>query len=241
VGIGRPHREDNVSSIARLSLRKRILIAVIAIAVVHLAFYAVPRVYCTWPRFHEAECNEAVGILKETIGAEAVERGIVTIPRRGVSLPYRGVAGLHDWNPAGVNVYMVVGPENFVIRKSHQYGTAPDVPEVWPLSDAEARSLFAAALYLEGAKADFAGLGPRGIRPAPAWFVFERSWPGRTRPIRWDDEKDLDGRLTALKGRLIATLFQRRLARYGAPAKDRRNWAIAMRHVLEALLPPHSG
>lgn len=105
----------------KLSTKKRILIALAAILAVHAAFYCVPRVYCAWPRFYEAEYNEAVAILKDVVGAEAVEKGIVTIARGRVSVPFEAVAGTHDSNPMGIASYLVLGAESFAMREQYIY------------------------------------------------------------------------------------------------------------------------
>jgi len=74
-----------------MPLKKRVLIAVIAIAVIHALFVFVPRWWATRPRFDEAAWREAVEILKADVGAAAVEKGTFGIPRIKVKPPYRKV------------------------------------------------------------------------------------------------------------------------------------------------------
>jgi len=69
----------------RLTLRKRIVIAVAAIAAIHGGFYYVPKYVDERPRFYPQAYAEAVEVLKGEVGAEAVEKGIFSIPRREVS------------------------------------------------------------------------------------------------------------------------------------------------------------
>ena len=53
----------------QMSLRKRVLIAVAAIAVIHAAFYAVPRWWATRPRFYPEAYEEAVAFARNEIRA----------------------------------------------------------------------------------------------------------------------------------------------------------------------------
>jgi len=78
------------------SLRKRIFIAVTAIAVIHLAFYVGPRWWYTRPRFYPKGYEKAVSILKEEFGEAAVERGVFSIPKDAVVVPYKGFAKVQD-------------------------------------------------------------------------------------------------------------------------------------------------
>jgi len=74
----------------KLSIRKRIVIFVAAAVAVHFAFYFLPRYAATRPRFDQKAYDEAVAVLKEEVGASAVDAGVITIPKGPVACPYRG-------------------------------------------------------------------------------------------------------------------------------------------------------
>jgi len=77
-------------SLFRMPLGKRIVVAVVAVALVHAGFYFVPRYRATRPRFDEAAWKDAVAMLKGEIGEAAVEKGSFVIPRLPVNPPCEG-------------------------------------------------------------------------------------------------------------------------------------------------------
>lgn len=138
---------------ARISLKVKILLALGAITITHLLFYAVPRWWHSHPRFYPDAYAEAVGVLKEEFGEGAVEKGIVSIPKAPISVPYRGQAmlsGLPQRQMLYISLtekdaYIVVdphpAPSNDVI---HDFSAARLSPE-------RARELWARFAYLEAA------------------------------------------------------------------------------------------
>ena len=74
----------------RLSLKRRIALAIAAIVAIHAAFYVGPRLWYSWPRFYPQGYAQAVSILRETFGDAAVDKGVVTIPRESIVVPYEG-------------------------------------------------------------------------------------------------------------------------------------------------------
>jgi hypothetical protein len=66
-----------------LTLRRRIIIAVLAIAVIHALFRWLPGYIERRPRFYGDAWARAVEILKEEVGPAAVENGVFYIPREG--------------------------------------------------------------------------------------------------------------------------------------------------------------
>ncbi len=82
----------------RLTIRRRIIIAVLAIAVIHALFRWVPGYVERRPRFYEDAWARAVEVLKEEVGAAAVENGIFQIPRDEISVAsYGGVWEEGEW------------------------------------------------------------------------------------------------------------------------------------------------
>lgn len=82
----------------RLTIRRRIIIAVLAIAVVHALFKWVPGYIERRPRFYEDAWARAVEVLKEEVGAAAVENGVFEIPREEISVAsYGGVWEEGEW------------------------------------------------------------------------------------------------------------------------------------------------
>jgi len=130
-----------------MSIKKRVLIAVLAIAAVHTAFYAIPRWRYSRPRVYPQAYEKAVGILKEEFGEKAVEKGIFTIPREAISLPYEGQA------------YVAGGRERLIIdlragRDSYVFGVSTESSAtVARVSFERARELWAVVHYLRRAHA----------------------------------------------------------------------------------------
>jgi len=70
-----------------MSMKRRVVIAVVAIAVIHGGVY----LFASRPRFYEPAWRDAVGVLKRQVGKAAVENGVFTIPRRWIVVPRRDV------------------------------------------------------------------------------------------------------------------------------------------------------
>lgn len=152
--------------IRNMSLRKRLLVAVLAIAAVHASFYYIPRWWLTRPRFDEAAWREAVEILKADVGAAAVEKGLFSIPRIPVSTPYEVVTSatmtardstpLLPYGQRQKEVWLRLGGDDcaMLFTKSHTgFSGQPviDSIEACRLGPAEARHVWRVLKYLSTA------------------------------------------------------------------------------------------
>ncbi len=71
----------------RLTLKVRIIIAVVAIAAIHAAFTFIPPWWDARPRFYPDAWAEADSILREEVGNAAVDKGLFFIPKDKVRAP----------------------------------------------------------------------------------------------------------------------------------------------------------
>jgi hypothetical protein len=112
---------------ARLTLRKRIIIAVAAIAVIHTVFYVVPRLWLTRLHVDEEAYLDAVEVLTREFGPAAVEKGVVRIPRCALSVPWSGtlLAASRFW-PEQMWLHMGAR-ECFVVRAAYRGASAADM------------------------------------------------------------------------------------------------------------------
>ncbi len=141
--------------IARIPLRWRIAAAVVAVALIHLAFRTVPPWYQARARFYPEAYAEAVSILEEEFGRETVASGIVSIPREEIVVPCEGVATALpeiDWDleespPAARSAHsplLMLGPQNGILMLFDA-----DEPSSWHLLTREdACRLWAVMRYL---------------------------------------------------------------------------------------------
>jgi len=133
-----------------MSLRKRIAAAVIAIAVIHLAFYAGPRWWYGRARVYREAYDEATGIIEEQFGEKAVADGVVSIPDEPVSVPYKGQTlwDNSNWWPA-LNVF-IGGPDgdSWVVFGREVRGCALEVTAA-RTSWQRARGIAAVFAYLD--------------------------------------------------------------------------------------------
>jgi hypothetical protein len=125
------------------SLRSRIIIAVAAIALVHALFRWVPGYVERRPRFYEDAWKRANEILKEEVGAAAVENGVFYIPREKISVASTGGTWRrYEW------AFMVLPSGDAFVGHPLDYLSA-DHPGKWArLSPDEAQQLLATFRYL---------------------------------------------------------------------------------------------
>jgi len=158
-----------------MRMRWRIVIAVAAIAAVHAAFYAVPRWRATRPAFHGEEYEKVNAMLAEEFGRGAVVKGIVSIPKDELPLPYSGRAMV--CRGSGSIMLYIGGPgkASYLFREDWRAGVS--VAEIdWQ----RARSIWALVEYSTRAKAAVRFIEGRRplMRPMP-YGLADTTWPIR--------------------------------------------------------------
>jgi len=167
---------------SQVSMKKRILIAVLAIAAMHAAFYAIPRWWYSRPRVYPQAYEKAMGVLKEQFGEQAVEKGMAAIPRDKLAVPYEGrlvlVNETYDGNYQTLLYLRASGGESCLFHKDADHGV-----EAGRLSWERAREAWAEIAYIErlithvpasiGAETPYAGSGSTDF-----------TWPHR-RDVTW--------------------------------------------------------
>jgi len=165
--------------LAGLSLKARIVIAAVAIIVVHLSFYTAPRKYASWPRFYPSAHAKAVSILRETFGSEAVDKGLVSILRSRVSIPYEGQAmAVVQYSLGAETIYVSLSSGCHVVF----LGEGADRASAARLPAAEAREIAATLAYLMSARTDAdCSFGDLSYQRAARFRLAGRKWLGLPR------------------------------------------------------------
>jgi len=140
-----------------LPLRSRVLLVLAILAAICAAFYAVPRVITTWPRFDENAWAEATQALRAEVGSPSVDGGAFAVPRKKLSCPYRGHATLtvDDGVKYERRWWMLVvapGASRLVACKSKLVPAGghwrPYDPRTASLTDTQARRIWTALRFL---------------------------------------------------------------------------------------------
>jgi len=222
-----------------MSMKKRVLIAIVAIAAVHAAFYAIPRWWYSRPGVCPEAYENAISLLKEDFGAASVERGIVAIPKTPISVPYRGVSYCFS-SARNVELYIRIAGDQSWILHIDWHG----VVRAKRVSFAKARQLWALFTYLDSADTTCArGPVPQDSRISlAADYLADRTWPWSSRKDKYEDTVGLyDERpLTAIVREIARGAAIRNL-----PVSDDgwlrdREAGPAIEAIIRASLPPRS-
>ena len=164
------------------SLWRRIAVAAVAIAAIHVAFWAIPRWRATRPQAYPQAYERAVAALKAEFGAAAVEKGVISIPRELIAVPYTGRL-LVASKSAGACYLELKG------SYAHLVACANRKPAVGVrLTAAGARELWAVFAYLYGTRATCEGPLPPQHKVYMGAFVSEdRTWPTGRRMLVDED------------------------------------------------------
>jgi len=131
-------------------------VALLCVAAAACFVYAYTAKYLAErPRFDEAAWTDANAVLVEVVGKDAVERGVVTIPKAKIAVPRRAFArtGLCPSTVITCEVLhgpcmmlFLDGPRSFIVRKSE---TCPFADPVALIDEEKARHIVSVLHYLE--------------------------------------------------------------------------------------------
>jgi hypothetical protein len=126
------------------NLKVRVLVAVVAIAIVHVAFYATPRWWYSRARVYDGAYRRAVAVLTEEFGEAALKDGPVAIPRMKISVPYRGQATICNEKMRAAILYLDrPGKDSYLLYQNETFDL-----EAAALSSEQARTMWATLEYL---------------------------------------------------------------------------------------------
>jgi len=175
--------DDSVGEVSvrlpNLSFKKSLFIFFAAVAVIHFAFYLLPRYSATRPRFDEAAYNEAVALLKEEVGA-AADAGVITIPRVPVACPYYGelfVVGFDPDRDSGIFLDFRGGETRLILHTGipNEPGRPPEA-RMARLERDQARRIWDTLYYLSEIeeRSDWRVLSMAGVAEMK---LADRTWP----------------------------------------------------------------
>ncbi|MHC4714936.1 MAG: hypothetical protein ACYTAN_16965 [Planctomycetota bacterium] len=144
--------------------RRRVLLAATFAAIVVLAGYGILLLLRDRPRFDEAAWGEAVEILREEVGEEAVDAGLFSVPRVKVSPPRKGSLAMHTY--AGLTIFVRIDPSHSRLLCCETDWAVYSGKYTWktaPLDRAQARHIARVVSYLSVVKASGSAEGGHAI------------------------------------------------------------------------------
>lgn len=220
------------------SLWKRTAIAAVAVAAIHMAFYATPRWWYSQPRIYPQAYEKAVAVLKEEFGAEAVEKGAISMPMQPVVVPYKGRLFAHA---PEVSSYVDLHGNRAYAVTHGAMGSTTGVQ----LTQREARDLWAMLIYLDGTTALPSSplFSPGRKLCASGCIAEDDSWPyhAKVREIGQGSQAEQASAVNALKAaaraRGVASIWRYVIHRASAQSGETIE---ALEAVLHASFPPGS-
>jgi len=161
---------------SRLRRKRAVILAVAACAVACALSCIVPRLWCSRPRFYADAYADATALLKQEFGDAAVSRGVISIPKDAIVVPWRAEAATYS-ALIDASAFVSVNSRSYLVR--HLRNKAVECARV-PRQDA--RRAYAVLAYIDRVRTDggdalVAALGDGLYFNVGGSELSDRSWP----------------------------------------------------------------